>query len=106
MTVRPPDTLNSGTYWTRMVTSSVPTAPPVDTVSQGISAKIRFVLNQVTTVIYRIDSATTGLDITNMRNRLIHAYFDINLDILWETVNVDIPGLIEKLEKIFPSDEI
>lgn len=45
-------------------------------------------------------------NIINMRNRLIHVYFDINLDILWETVNVDIPGLIEKLEKILPSDEI
>lgn len=25
-------------------------------------------------------------DIIGMRNRLIHAYFDINLDILWRTV--------------------
>lgn len=24
--------------------------------------------------------------VTGMRNRLIHAYFDINLDILWATV--------------------
>jgi len=45
-------------------------------------------------------------NIISMRNRLIHAYFDINLDILWETVNADIPELIEKLEKILPSDKI
>ena len=27
------------------------------------------------------------------RNRLIHAYFDINLDVLWETIAVDLPAL-------------
>jgi len=35
-----------------------------------------------------------------MRNRLIHAYFDINLDILWKTVIEDLPPLISKLEEI------
>jgi len=25
-------------------------------------------------------------DMTGMRNRLIHAYFDVNLDIVWKTV--------------------
>lgn len=39
-------------------------------------------------------------DIIAMRNRLIHAYFDINLDILWQTVTEDIPPLIIELEKI------
>lgn len=35
-----------------------------------------------------------------MRDRLIHGYFDINLDVVWETVTEDLPPLIEKLEKI------
>jgi uncharacterized protein with HEPN domain len=39
-----------------------------------------------------------------MRNRLIHAYFDINLDILWQTINEDLPPLIDELEKIIPPD--
>jgi uncharacterized protein with HEPN domain len=39
-------------------------------------------------------------NIIGMRNRLIHAYFDINLDILWKTVIEDLPPLISKLEKI------
>ena len=39
-------------------------------------------------------------DIIGMRNRLIHAYFDINLDILWKTVLEDLPPLIAELEKI------
>jgi len=36
-------------------------------------------------------------DIVGMRHRLVHAYFDINLDILWATVEHDLPPLIEKL---------
>jgi uncharacterized protein with HEPN domain len=35
-----------------------------------------------------------------MRDRLIHGYFDVNLEVLWETVTSDLPPLIEKLEKI------
>ena len=44
-------------------------------------------------------------DITNMRNRLIHAYFDVNLDIVWQTVKTDIPVLIKALEEIIPPKE-
>jgi uncharacterized protein with HEPN domain len=39
-------------------------------------------------------------DIVGMRNRLIHAYFDINLDILWQTVQHDLPPLITVLERV------
>ncbi|MBW1677585.1 MAG: DUF86 domain-containing protein [Deltaproteobacteria bacterium] len=39
-------------------------------------------------------------NIISMRNRLIHGYFDINLDILWQTVVEDLPPLIAELEKI------
>ena len=66
MTARPPGYVEPGTYWTRMVTASTPKAPPVDTLKDGISAKVRFVLNQVTTVIYRVDTATTALSLENM----------------------------------------
>lgn len=37
-------------------------------------------------------------DIIGMRHRLVHAYFDINLDILWSTAQEDIPSLIATLE--------
>ncbi len=43
--------------------------------------------------------------IIGMRNRLIHAYFEINLDVLWKTITEDIPPLISELEKIAPSDD-
>jgi uncharacterized protein with HEPN domain len=29
-----------------------------------------------------------------MRDRLIHHYFDINRDVLWQTVTVDLPALL------------
>lgn len=37
--------------------------------------------------------------IVAMRNRLVHAYFSINLDIVWQTVQNDLPTLISKLER-------
>jgi uncharacterized protein with HEPN domain len=39
-------------------------------------------------------------DVVGMRNRLIHAYFDINLDVVWSTITSDLPALISELEKI------
>lgn len=39
-------------------------------------------------------------DMIGMRNRLVHAYFDIDLSLLWTTVNDDLPVLIQELEKI------
>ena len=44
--------------------------------------------------------------IIGMRNRLIHAYFEVDLDVLWKTAIEDVPLLIEELEKAMPSEEI
>ena len=38
-----------------------------------------------------------------MRDRLIHGYFDINLDVVWETVNNDLPYLVSRIEDILNS---
>jgi len=40
------------------------------------------------------------VEIVGMRNRLIHAYFDIDLDRVWDTVIEDLPPLIHSLENI------
>jgi len=37
-------------------------------------------------------------DIVAMRNRLIHPYFDIDLDVVWRTAAEELPGLIPRLE--------
>jgi uncharacterized protein with HEPN domain len=44
-------------------------------------------------------------DIIGMRHRLVHAYFDINLDILWKTVQEDLPSLIATLESLALPEE-
>jgi uncharacterized protein with HEPN domain len=35
-----------------------------------------------------------------MRNRIAHGYFDINLDVVWETVKTALPHLLEQLPAI------
>ena len=35
-----------------------------------------------------------------IRNRLIHGYEDVDLDIVWQTVNEDLPRLIRELEMV------
>jgi P pilus assembly chaperone PapD len=61
--LKPPAGLEDGTYWTRIVTSSTPVESGIDTSSTGVSAKLKFVLNQVTTAIYRKNNADTDLTI-------------------------------------------
>ena len=44
-------------------------------------------------------------DIIGMRHRLIHAYYDVNLEVVWSTVREDLPPLVAALQKIVPSEE-
>jgi len=41
-----------------------------------------------------------------MRNRLIHAYFDVNLNIVWRTVQEELPILVGQLEGIVGSSDV
>ena len=36
----------------------------------------------------------------NMRNRMAHGYFDINLDVVWETVQEWLPELLQQLPAV------
>ena len=38
--------------------------------------------------------------IVGMRNRLVHAYFDVDTDILWKTVTVELPALATRIEAL------
>ncbi len=42
-------------------------------------------------------------EIIAMRNRLIHGYFAVDLDILWTVVNDDLPELIDTLDRLITS---
>lgn len=35
-----------------------------------------------------------------MRDRLVHHYFDIDLDVLWATIRVDLPNLLAELPEL------
>jgi|SRR3990170_7075583 len=39
-------------------------------------------------------------EIAGMRDKLIHAYFGVNLELVWETVKKNIPELKQKIRKV------
>ncbi len=43
--------------------------------------------------------------IIGMRNKLIHGYFDVNLDILWQTIMDDLPPLVEQLRRVIEDEK-
>ena len=36
-------------------------------------------------------------EMRGMRNRIAHGYYDINLDVVWDTVSTALPDLAERL---------
>jgi uncharacterized protein with HEPN domain len=40
------------------------------------------------------------VDVIGMRHRMVHAYDDINRDILWRTCTRDAPALLEAVERM------
>ncbi len=43
-------------------------------------------------------------EIIGMRHRLVHEYFHIDLERVWDVIQNDIPGLISLLEPLVPKD--
>lgn len=43
-------------------------------------------------------------EIRGMRNRMIHVYDDIDMNLVWRTVRSDIPGLLAELEPLVSAD--
>lgn len=42
-------------------------------------------------------------EIIGMRNRLIHAYFEVDFDTVWDTIQDDLPPLIHRLLELVPA---
>ncbi len=38
--------------------------------------------------------------IAGTRDRVVHAYFDLDVDVLWEILTIDFPDLQEKVERL------
>lgn len=43
-------------------------------------------------------------DVMGMRNRLVHGYFAVNMDRLWNTATESVPELLEALESLLPPE--
>lgn len=39
-------------------------------------------------------------DMRNMRNRMIHAYFDVDINVVWGTVKTDLPQLKRQVDAL------
>ena len=44
--------------------------------------------------------------IVGMRNRLVHAYFEVDTQVLWETVTREVPGLLPQLREIVSNPDV
>jgi uncharacterized protein with HEPN domain len=44
-------------------------------------------------------------DASNMRNKLVHRYFGINLEVIWQTINEDLPMLADTIQEIIRREE-
>ena len=40
-----------------------------------------------------------------IRDRLIHGYYDIDMDIVWKTVKDDVPAIIPLLENVLENED-
>jgi uncharacterized protein with HEPN domain len=40
-----------------------------------------------------------------IRNRLVHEYFQVDLQVVWDTVRNDLPGLLDLIEPLVPPEE-
>ncbi len=52
------------------------------------------------TVFTQAHSEVPWRSMRNMRNRMAHGYFDINLDIVWNTIQEWLPELLKKLSDV------
>lgn len=48
---------------------------------------------------------TPWQDIADMRNKLIHEYFDIDVELVWEVIQKDLPPLKEHVQKLITKQE-
>jgi uncharacterized protein with HEPN domain len=60
--------------------------------------------NKVSSEFQKKNPQIPWLDMIGMRNRLIHVYFDVDLDIVWKTTKEELPALIATLEPILAKE--
>ncbi len=73
--------------------------------SLAIVRLLEIVGEAATQVSEPVQAALRGIpwrQMTGARNRLIHGYFDVDLDIIWAILQDDLPPLIAQLEQVLP----
>ncbi|MCF7808000.1 MAG: hypothetical protein K9M49_04485 [Candidatus Marinimicrobia bacterium] len=114
ITAKAPRGLDSGTYWTRMITTSSAISPSIgDTQPGGITAQINLQFNQITSVYYKHGELDCGIEITDVRPvvsdesvRIIAGYEKLGNSPFLGTMAVkvyDVLGDIVKNERIYIS---
>ena len=43
-------------------------------------------------------------EIVGMRHKIVHDYMEVETDVLWSVVSIDLPTLIEQLEVLVPPE--
>jgi len=56
--------------------------------------------NNLSAALRSVEERIPWGDIIGMRNVLVHAYFDVDLGVVWDTVERDLPGMAEELRRL------
>jgi uncharacterized protein with HEPN domain len=43
-------------------------------------------------------------EIVGMRNRLVHAYYEIDYDLLWQTLTEDLPPFVDRVKELLANE--
>lgn len=74
-----------------------------DLVQDGVIRNLEIIGEAVTELSPKLKAANGHVswgEIAGMRNRLIHGYISVNLQIVWDTVEKVLPNFLEKVGKI------
>ena len=61
--------------------------------------------NKVSEDLQSANSSIPWRAIVGMRNRLVHAYFDVDTEMVWKTLQSEIPELLSTLQALLLSDQ-
>ena len=61
--------------------------------------------NKVSEDVQSANSSIPWRAIVGMRNRLVHAYFDVDTEMVWKTLQSEIPWLLSALQALLSADE-
>ncbi len=79
-----------------------------DLVQSAVMRELQVIGEAVRMVSEETKSLHTGIAwqaIAGMRNRIVHEYFNIRLEVVWQTVIESIPPLATELERLVPPED-